>query len=73
MDDEAKNELGVQIASELDQTKRNAMIAELFKIHADEVGTLPLHQQALAWAAKKNIELVQLADNTNLLKWTIVK
>ena len=49
------------------------MIAELFKIHADEFGTLPLHQQALAWAAKKNIELVQLADNTNLLKWTVVK
>jgi peptide/nickel transport system substrate-binding protein len=67
------DELGVQIASELDQTKRNAMIAELFKIHADEVGTLPLHQQALAWAAKKNIELVQLADNTNLLKWIVVK
>ena len=25
------------IASELDQTKRNAMIAELFKIHGDEI------------------------------------
>jgi peptide/nickel transport system substrate-binding protein len=67
------DELGAAIASELDQTKRNAMIAELFKIHGDEFGTLPLHQQALAWAAKKNIELVQLADNTNLLKWTVVK
>jgi peptide/nickel transport system substrate-binding protein len=67
------DELGAQIASELDQTKRNAMIAELFKIHGEEFGTLPLHQQALAWAAKKNIELVQLADNTNLLKWIVVK
>jgi len=67
------DELGAQIASELDQTKRNAMIAELFKIHGDDIGTLPLHQQALAWAAKKNIELVQLADNTNLLKWIVVK
>ncbi len=67
------DELGAQIASELDQNKRNAMIAELFKIHGEEFGTLPLHQQALAWAAKKNIELVQLADNTNLLKWVVVK
>jgi peptide/nickel transport system substrate-binding protein len=67
------DDLGAQIASELDQTKRNAMIAELFKIHGEEFGTLPLHQQALAWAAKKNIELVQLADNTNLLKWIVVK
>ena len=67
------DELGAQIASELDEKKRNAMIAELFKIHGDEFGHIPLHQQALAWAMKKNVELVQLADNFNLLKWTIVK
>ncbi len=67
------DELGKAIASELDQTKRNAMIAELFKIHGEEFGTLPLHQQALAWGVKKNIELVQLADNINQLKWTVVK
>ena len=66
------DELGKAIASELDQAKRNAMIAELSKIHGEEFGTLPLHQQALAWAMKKNIELVQLADNTNQLKWTVV-
>lgn len=67
------DELGKEIASELDDKKRGAMIAELFKIHGDEFGTLPLHQQALAWAMKKNIELVQLADNVNLLKWVVVK
>jgi peptide/nickel transport system substrate-binding protein len=67
------DELGVQIASELDDKKRNAMIAEVFKIHGEDFGHIPLHQQALAWAMKKNIELVQLADNFNLLKWTIVK
>jgi peptide/nickel transport system substrate-binding protein len=67
------DDLGRQIASELDDTKRNAMIHELFKIHEDEVGHIPLHQQALAWAMKKNIELVQLADNNNWLKWVVVK
>jgi peptide/nickel transport system substrate-binding protein len=67
------DELGKMIASELDQTKRNAMIAEAFKIHSDEIGHIPLHQQALAWAMRKNIELVQLADNTNSLKWVVVK
>src|SRR6266702_6114453 len=55
--------LGAQIASELDDKKRNAMIAEVFKIHGEDFGHIPLHQQALAWAMKKNIELVQLADN----------
>ena len=67
------DELGNLIARELDQSKRNAMIAELFKIHSDDIGTIPLHQQALAWASKKNIQLVQLADNNNWLKWVVVK
>ena len=52
---------------------RNAMIAEAFKIHSDDIGHIPLHQQALAWAMKKNVELVQLADNFNLLKWVVIK
>jgi peptide/nickel transport system substrate-binding protein len=67
------DELGNQIAGELDPKKRDAMIAELFKIHRDEIGNIPLHQQALAWAMKKNVELVQLADNNNWLKWVVVK
>ena len=49
------------------------MIAELFKIHSDEIGTLPLHQQALAWGMKKSVQLVQLADNNNWLKWVVLK
>ena len=67
------DELGPQIASELDQKKRDAMIAEAFKIHSDEIGHIPLHQQALAWAMKKNVDLVQLADNINNLKWVVVR
>ena len=67
------DELAPQIATELDQVKRNAMIAEAFKIHSDDVGHLPLHQQALAWGMKKNVDLVQLADNSNFLKWVVVK
>jgi peptide/nickel transport system substrate-binding protein len=67
------DELSVAIASELDQPKRNAMIAEAFKIHSDDIGHIPLHQQALAWAAKKNIQLIQMADNYNFLKWVVVK
>jgi peptide/nickel transport system substrate-binding protein len=67
------DELTGLIGTELDEKKRNAMIAEAFKIHSDEVGHLPLHQQALAWGMKKNIEVVQLADNYNWLKWAVVK
>jgi peptide/nickel transport system substrate-binding protein len=67
------DELTRQIATETDPTKRQAMITEAFKIHADEVGHLPLHQQMVTWGMKKNVELVQRPDNINFLKWVVVK
>ncbi len=67
------DELTAKISSETDQAKRNAMIAEAFKIHQDDVGHLPLHQQALAWGMRKNVELVQLPDNFNPFKWAVLK
>lgn len=66
------DELTLQIQSETDQTKRNAMIKEAFEVHAADVGHLPLHQQALAWAMKRNIDLVQLADNYMPYKYVVV-
>ena len=65
------DELTSLVASETDDTKRNAMIREALKIHQDEVGHLPLHQQAINWAAKKNITLVQWPDNG--MPWKFVK
>jgi peptide/nickel transport system substrate-binding protein len=67
------DELTAKIASETDEAKRNAMISEAFKIHSDDVGHLPLHQQALAWAARKNVSVVQLPDNFNMFKWVVIK
>jgi len=67
------DELTLKIQSETDQVKRNAMIKEAFSLHADDVGHLPLHQQALAWAMKRNIDLTQLADNYMPYRWVTVK
>jgi peptide/nickel transport system substrate-binding protein len=67
------DELTQKIQSETDQTQRNAMIGEAFKLHADDIGHIPLHQQALAWAMKKNVSLVQLADNFMPFKYIMVK
>ncbi|HEU0201519.1 MAG TPA: ABC transporter substrate-binding protein, partial [Burkholderiaceae bacterium] len=66
------DELTAAIASETDIAKRNAMIREAMKIHQDDIGHLPLHQQSLAWAMKKSVDTVQLADNFMFLKWTVV-
>ena len=63
------DELTLKIQSETDQKKRNDMIREAFKIHQDDVGHIPLHQQALAWATSKKVELTQLPNNYMYFKW----
>ncbi|MFM2210415.1 MAG: hypothetical protein RIQ96_2058, partial [Pseudomonadota bacterium] len=67
------DELTARVQSETDKAKRDAMIREAFKIHQDDIGHIPLHQQALAWGVAKNVELVQLADNMMPFKWMSVK
>ena len=67
------DELIGKIQSETDAPKRDAMIAEAIKLHKDEIGHLPLHQQSLAWGVKKNVTVVQMATNDNLMKWVVVK
>jgi peptide/nickel transport system substrate-binding protein len=57
------DELTKLIQSETDKPKRDAMIKEAFQIHQDDIGHLPLHQQALAWGVSNRVKLVQRADN----------
>jgi len=42
------------------------------RIHADEVGHIPLHQQVVVWAARSNIALQQMADNYFPLRYVRV-
>jgi peptide/nickel transport system substrate-binding protein len=67
------DELTKKIQSETDKAKRSELIKEAFKLHADDIGHLPLHQQSLAWGVSKKVELVQLADNFMFFKWISIK
>lgn len=67
------DDLTAKIQSEVDEKKRNEMIREAFKIHQDDVGHIPLHQQALAWAFHKNVALTQLPNNYMYFKWVTLK
>lgn len=67
------NELADKIQSETDQSARNAMIDEAFKIHKDEVGHLPLHQQPLSWGVSDKVDLVQRPDNVMDLRYVTIK
>ncbi|MBW8271402.1 ABC transporter substrate-binding protein [Caldovatus aquaticus] len=62
-----------QIAVETDREKRQALIDEAMRIHAEDVGHLPLHQQVVVWATRQNVELHQPADNYFPLRFVRVR
>jgi peptide/nickel transport system substrate-binding protein len=63
------DDLAKQIALEVDTKKRDDMIYDAYKIVHDEVGFLPLHQQALGWGVSKAVTIPQRADNQILFYW----
>ena len=66
------DELLPMIQSEIDDTKRQALIDETTKILQDEVAYVPLYVQPLVWGARSNIELTQRPDNFFILRWVTV-
>ena len=67
------DELNPMIQSESDKTKRDAMIAEAFKLVHDNVYFIPLHQQALAWGKRDNVSLTQRGDNVFRFRYVNIK
>src|SRR5215470_4461870 len=65
--------LADKMEQETDKAKRDAEIAVATKLYVDDYAYIPLHQQALVWAARKNIDLVQRADNSFPLWYVNVK
>ena len=63
------DELADSIATENDIKKRDDLIAKAFRIIHDDVGLIPLHQQALNWGVSKKVSMVQRADNRILFYW----
>jgi peptide/nickel transport system substrate-binding protein len=57
------DELVGRIATETDAARRQELMNEAMRLHAQEVGHIPLHQQVVVWAARQNVALQQLADN----------
>ncbi|MBP0462548.1 ABC transporter substrate-binding protein [Roseomonas sp. PWR1] len=52
-----------RIAEEGDETRRRALIREALLIEKREVAHVPLHQQPVVWASRRNIDLAQSPDN----------
>jgi peptide/nickel transport system substrate-binding protein len=67
------DELTTKIQSEINPDLRSAMVKEALDIHSQDVGHIPLYQQTLVWAMKKNVTAYQRADGFMLFKWMNVK
>ncbi|APE45929.1 ABC transporter substrate-binding protein (plasmid) [Sulfitobacter alexandrii] len=66
------DELLPLIQSEIDETKRQAMLDEVAGIVQDDMAYVPLYVQPLIWGAKANIDLTQRPDNFFILRWVTV-
>jgi peptide/nickel transport system substrate-binding protein len=65
--------LADKIEQETDVAKRNAMIRDAWKVFLADFPNIPLHQQALVWAAKASVDLHQPADNRFPLRFVKVQ
>jgi peptide/nickel transport system substrate-binding protein len=61
------------LSSETDQVKRNATIAEIWKVFQDETIYVPIHDQMIAYAMKNDIDIPVHPDNTMWMKFVTFK
>ena len=59
----ALDALADRVLVETDAEVRGTLIDEAWQLLHDDVGYIPLHQQALSWGVRDGIELAQRADN----------
>jgi peptide/nickel transport system substrate-binding protein len=52
-----------RIKAEVDQKTRNALIEQALVLSHQDVAYIPLHNQVIPWAMKKNIDMYHRADN----------
>jgi peptide/nickel transport system substrate-binding protein len=60
-----------QIKVELDPKKRTTLMTQALQLQNDDVAHIPLHNQVIPWAMKKNIDVVHRPDNR--LDWRLIK
>ena len=60
-----------RIKTETDPFIRPRLLTEALQVAADDVSHIPLHNQIIPWAMKKNIDVVHRPDNR--IDWRLVK
>ncbi len=70
---QAIDDLAPKIRGELDEAKRIKLMQQAMLIARDDVATIPLFYNQIAWAVRSNIEVSLRADNQMEAKWVVVK
>ena len=65
--------LNKQIQVELDNEKRNELIAQALTLLKEDYAYVPLHQQMVVWASRDNVELVPAGNNFFQLRFVKLK
>jgi peptide/nickel transport system substrate-binding protein len=60
-----------RVKKETDIQTRNGLIEKALLLSHEDVSHLPLHNQSIPWAMKKNVDVVHRADNR--LDWRLIK
>src|SRR3546814_14521650 len=60
---ERVTELADLIQVETDPEKRQTLIDEANRIHSEEVGHIPLHQQPMSWGVRGHVNVAQRPDD----------
>jgi peptide/nickel transport system substrate-binding protein len=63
------DKLVTAMKSEVDVKKRNDIIARALMLHNQQVMHIPLHNQVIPWAMRKNVTVVHRADNRLEASW----
>ncbi|MEF7614510.1 ABC transporter substrate-binding protein [Aquincola sp. MAHUQ-54] len=64
--------LTARIDNELDPARRDAMLRDALRLHRDDIGHIPLHQQTLAWGTVKRLSVRQLPDGVMRFDWAVL-
>ncbi len=63
------DKLILSASSEMDAAKRKGMLTKALSIHRDHVGTIPLYQPTLTYAASTKVKVVTRSDDAVQLRW----
>lgn len=66
------DELVDAIGVESDAARRKQLMHDAWVLVSQDIPVLPLHHQALAWGARRNVDLVQQPDNSMPLRYIVV-